>query len=262
MRDTTEDAEVTDLLREHDRIIARLGEMGVTGFHKRPGEEGYRQYPELRDLRWAPYREFGIPDPGAEEHEAPAGPVVIRSVGYRDGDIIAYWEQPEPGTRRLPPVEHMREMVRELGSYPVRFISDSVFRMIRDWGRVDALAVDAGWWSGTGLSDSEFKRCLAQARVLLTEIMQRCREIQPYSHASGDSGDDHTDLVVLAALVRRLNVLMREGTPWPAVSEKSSLPPEVRGRLTSLGGEDDPVADGDIAVTRFLSALDEKDEQK
>lgn len=41
MRDTTQDAEVTDLLRAHDRGIARLAELGVTGFHKRPGEEGY-----------------------------------------------------------------------------------------------------------------------------------------------------------------------------------------------------------------------------
>lgn len=41
MRDTTQDAEVTDLLRAHDRGIARLAELGVTGFHPRPGEEGY-----------------------------------------------------------------------------------------------------------------------------------------------------------------------------------------------------------------------------
>lgn len=44
-----------------------------------------------RQLRWAPYQEFGIPDPAAELTEAPAGPVIICSAGYRDDDIIVYW---------------------------------------------------------------------------------------------------------------------------------------------------------------------------
>lgn len=48
--------------------------------------------PALPELRWAPYQEFGIPDPARETHEAPAGPVTIGSVGYRsDGDIVIYW---------------------------------------------------------------------------------------------------------------------------------------------------------------------------
>lgn len=47
----------------------------------------------LRELRWAPYQEFGIPDPAAENLQAPSGPVRIGSVGYRDDDIIVYWER-------------------------------------------------------------------------------------------------------------------------------------------------------------------------
>ena len=46
-------------------------------------------------VRWAPYQEFGIPDPAAEETEAPEGPVVIGAVGYRGNDITVYWRRPE-----------------------------------------------------------------------------------------------------------------------------------------------------------------------
>ena len=46
------------------------------------------------EVRWAPYQEIGIPDPAAELYEAPPGPVTIGSVGYRDYDVIIYWERP------------------------------------------------------------------------------------------------------------------------------------------------------------------------
>lgn len=49
----------------------------------------------MRWLRWAPYQEFGIPDPAQESEEAPQGPVTIGSVGYRGEDVIVYWQRPQ-----------------------------------------------------------------------------------------------------------------------------------------------------------------------
>ena len=52
----------------------------------------------LRDVRWAPYTEFGIPDPEPESWEAPAGAITIGATGYRDDDVIIYWSRPaDPG---------------------------------------------------------------------------------------------------------------------------------------------------------------------
>jgi hypothetical protein len=45
----------------------------------------------LPQLRWAPYREFGIPDPVAETEEPPACPFTVGAHGYRGNDIIVYW---------------------------------------------------------------------------------------------------------------------------------------------------------------------------
>ena len=47
----------------------------------------------LPELYWAPYKEFGIPDPAAERLEAPRGPVTIGSVGYQGRKIVIYWEK-------------------------------------------------------------------------------------------------------------------------------------------------------------------------
>lgn len=46
---------------------------------------------ELPQLRWAPYREFGIPDPAAETAEPPALAFTVGATGYRGRDIIVYW---------------------------------------------------------------------------------------------------------------------------------------------------------------------------
>jgi len=56
----------------------------------------------LPDLRWAPYQEFGIPDPAAEMHEPPSCAFTVGATGYRGNDIIVYWAaraepQPAPG---------------------------------------------------------------------------------------------------------------------------------------------------------------------
>jgi hypothetical protein len=45
----------------------------------------------ITELRWAPYKEFGIADPAAETTEPPAGPVLIRATGYRGHNTIVYW---------------------------------------------------------------------------------------------------------------------------------------------------------------------------
>jgi hypothetical protein len=57
---------------------------------------------DLTELRWAPYREFGIPDPAAESFEPPAGPVLIGATGYRGDDIIVYWSR--DGQRSTDPL--------------------------------------------------------------------------------------------------------------------------------------------------------------
>lgn len=45
----------------------------------------------MTELYWAPYQEFGIPDPAQERTSAPSGPVIIGSVAYRGDDVIIYW---------------------------------------------------------------------------------------------------------------------------------------------------------------------------
>jgi hypothetical protein len=47
----------------------------------------------LPNLHWAPYQEFGIPDPANETTEPPSGPIRVMSHGYRGNDIIVYWER-------------------------------------------------------------------------------------------------------------------------------------------------------------------------
>ena len=47
---------------------------------------------KLPELHWAPYQEFGVPDPGEETQEAPAGFLRIGSIGYRGNVIIVYWQ--------------------------------------------------------------------------------------------------------------------------------------------------------------------------
>jgi hypothetical protein len=58
---------------------------------------------DLTEVRWAPYRESGIPDPAAESFEPPAGPVIICAIGYRGDDIIVYWRREEEGDQLYTP---------------------------------------------------------------------------------------------------------------------------------------------------------------
>jgi hypothetical protein len=48
----------------------------------------------LPQLRWAPYQEFGIPDPVHETLEPPATSLIVKATGYRGDDIIVYWNAP------------------------------------------------------------------------------------------------------------------------------------------------------------------------
>ena len=61
---------------------------------------------DLAEVRWAPYREFGIPDPAAESFEPPAGPVWILATGYQRGQsaerIVIYWSR--DGRRSTDPM--------------------------------------------------------------------------------------------------------------------------------------------------------------
>lgn len=48
----------------------------------------------MTELLWAPYKEFGEPDPSLQAHEPPAGPILIMAIGYQDQErkIVVYWE--------------------------------------------------------------------------------------------------------------------------------------------------------------------------
>jgi hypothetical protein len=67
----------------------RLDEPGLEGLETRTAV--YRSI--AAEVRWAPYQEFGIPDPGAESFEPPPGPVLIKATGYRGYAVIIYWER-------------------------------------------------------------------------------------------------------------------------------------------------------------------------
>jgi hypothetical protein len=49
------------------------------------------------EVRWAPYREFGIGDPAEQAYEPPAGPVIICATGYQmfqgTERIVIYWSR-------------------------------------------------------------------------------------------------------------------------------------------------------------------------
>jgi len=67
----------------------RLDEPGLEGLDTK--QAVYRAI--SAEVRWAPYREFGIPDPAAESFEPPPGPVLIKATGYRGYAVIIYWER-------------------------------------------------------------------------------------------------------------------------------------------------------------------------
>lgn len=70
-------------------VLDNLITMARAGLRRLPG------------LRWAPYREFGIPDPALETHEPPDVPVRICATGYRGSDITVYWRALTKNTRGL-----------------------------------------------------------------------------------------------------------------------------------------------------------------
>lgn len=79
--------------------------------HGEPGAPARPEHPgkDLPELRWAPYQEFGSPDPAQESSSAPAGPVLVGSTGYRGKDVIVYWyRQPDPFLKRLD--ERIRQL--------------------------------------------------------------------------------------------------------------------------------------------------------
>jgi hypothetical protein len=77
---------LSDYLRQRGRpgVAAMVEEAERAA--REPGAAG-----GLPELRWAPYQEFGIPDPAAETHEPPAVAVTVGATGYRGNDIIVYW---------------------------------------------------------------------------------------------------------------------------------------------------------------------------
>ena len=52
---------------------------------------------DLTDVRWAPYREFGIPDEAEQSYEPPAGLIMIRATAYQKNQgaerIVIYWDR-------------------------------------------------------------------------------------------------------------------------------------------------------------------------
>jgi hypothetical protein len=53
----------------------------------------------MSDVCWAPYHEFGIPDPAEWSYEPPAGPVIICATSYQRErgaeTIVIYWNRDE-----------------------------------------------------------------------------------------------------------------------------------------------------------------------
>jgi hypothetical protein len=102
---------LSDYLRQRGRpgVAAMVEEAERAA--REPGAAG-----GLPELRWAPYQEFGIPDPAAETHEPPAVAVTVGATGYRGNDIIVYWTpaepQPAPGLAAL--IEDWRDTLDEL----------------------------------------------------------------------------------------------------------------------------------------------------
>jgi hypothetical protein len=75
----------------HALYVRLEGTTEVVSMH--PRYFTLREHPVLLpELRWAPYQEFGIPDPAWETSEPPSGPITIGATGYRGRDIIIYWK--------------------------------------------------------------------------------------------------------------------------------------------------------------------------
>ncbi len=71
----------------------------------------------MPEVLWAPYQEFGIPDPAQQTLEPPAHPITIGSVGYRGNEIILYW-QPADYDRDPAALAWAREKVqREINRF-------------------------------------------------------------------------------------------------------------------------------------------------
>lgn len=81
-----------DLMRGLEDAIDAAAEKGETTTLLNHGKAIAEIVPVNRSVKWAPYQEFGIPDPANETLEAPAHPVTIGSVGYRGPDIVIYWK--------------------------------------------------------------------------------------------------------------------------------------------------------------------------
>lgn len=91
--------EVADALARVERNYEREGSGPGSRFEGRLLEDVQAELAvrmtrdaELPQLRWAPYREFGIPDPAHETAEPPALAFTVGSVGYRGHDVIVYWK--------------------------------------------------------------------------------------------------------------------------------------------------------------------------
>lgn len=87
----------------HLRSAAQQYESGIDVDGQPAWRHGYR-VPEpraadpcaaLSEVHWAPYTEFGIPDPALETIQPPAVPVLVRATSYRreqgTEQVVIYW---------------------------------------------------------------------------------------------------------------------------------------------------------------------------
>ena len=80
---------ITD--EEYEFIARRLRSSGPL-YHAGGPSSATPPAVSLPELRWAPYQEFGIPDPASESYEPPTVPFMVGATGYRGDDIIVYWK--------------------------------------------------------------------------------------------------------------------------------------------------------------------------
>jgi hypothetical protein len=87
--------EFTSVAGSTDLDVVNVAELMAAAYAMGQAAPAVSRETPLPELRWAPYQEFGIPDPAAEVSEAPPGPVTVKAHGYRGNDVIIYWAEGE-----------------------------------------------------------------------------------------------------------------------------------------------------------------------
>lgn len=198
-------------------------------------------------LKWAPYTEFGKPDPDAELEGTPAGSVVVRSVGYRDEDIIVYWVPADSAERETaawrdgyetaaglenPWSEAARSQFEALLGRPLRadleiemspdnaVVTAAMGRM--DRGQLMRLATLAEDVLGRDRSLPPFTAALESHLASMAESEPRLRAHLVTAHSAVES-QVHQDLEAMAEVHRQLPHPHRDHARPPVVLDEDAV---------------------------------------